>query len=358
MEITLAARLETASERPCAVAASGRGRRGDSCRSRRPAADRAAPGSGSRDGVSRGRRTRRGERHQQQGGHGEVPAARDALAGGRRARARSCRRGRDPASATGDVLMSVADADYRAQVRVQESAVETARSARTEACRQAELAQRDLARNLRLASEKIVSPELLDQLQSRRDVAAASCETARSRIRQARGGARCRAGEPGEDGAARAVRRHRRRRDDRSRRVDHAVASGPPDPAGHRPLRRRRDVRQRADGRGRRRQAYGVGQPVRVTLDAYPGAPSRAASRAWRPTSWTSRNRTGPSRSRRSSTTPASRGRSCRGPPPTSRSSSTLASGVLRIPSYALLEGDRVLVVRDGRLVAQAVKTV
>lgn len=31
--------------------------------------------------------------------------------------------------------------------------------------------------------------------------------------------------------------------------------------------------------------------------------------------------------------------------------------GVLRIPSFAILEGDKVLVLRDGKLVAQPLKT-
>src|SRR6185369_5600900 len=48
---------------------------------------------------------------------------------------------------SGDVLMRIADADYRAQLLVKSSAVDAARSARTEACLQAELATRELARN-------------------------------------------------------------------------------------------------------------------------------------------------------------------------------------------------------------------
>ena len=132
----------------------------------------------------------------------------------------------------GDVLMRIADGDYRAQVDVQQSALDASVSARVETCRTAEQLDRELARNQALSREKLVSVEWLDQLQSRRDAAAAACETARARIGQARAGARRGAGQPREDGAPGALRRRRRRGEDRGRRVDHAVAAGPSDPAG------------------------------------------------------------------------------------------------------------------------------
>jgi HlyD family secretion protein len=88
----------------------------------------------------------------------------------------------------GDVLMRIAEGDYRAQVDLQRSALDAAASARVEACRTAEQLDRELARNQALSREKLVSVEGLDQLQSRRDAAAAACETARARIGQARAG--------------------------------------------------------------------------------------------------------------------------------------------------------------------------
>ena len=57
--------------------------------------------------------------------------------------------------------------------------------ARSEACTNAEQAERDLARYLRLAEEEVVSQELLDQFQSRRDAAAAACDGARARVLEA-----------------------------------------------------------------------------------------------------------------------------------------------------------------------------
>jgi HlyD family secretion protein len=257
---------------------------------------------------------------------------------------------------TGEVLMSVADADYRAQVRVEESAVETARSARTEACRQAELAQRDLARNLRLASENIVSPELLDQLQSRRDVADASCQTARSRIRQAE--------------AALAVARANLEKTVLRAPFDGIVADVTtelgewitPSPPGlpippvivlyddgatyiSAPMDEVDVARVR------------LGQPVRVTLDAYSGRSFSGKVTRVAPyvLDVQEQNRTFEIEAELDDS-----GFARTLLPGTSADVEVILNArerVLRIPSYALLEGNRVLVVRDGRLVAQAVKT-
>jgi HlyD family secretion protein len=78
----------------------------------------------------------------------------------------------------GQVLLRIADADYRARVRLYERAAVSANAARREACLTAEQAERDHARYRRLAEDEIVSQELLDQQESRRDVTAAACEAA------------------------------------------------------------------------------------------------------------------------------------------------------------------------------------
>ncbi len=83
---------------------------------------------------------------------------------------------------SGQVLMRLADADGRAQVAREERGLDTARAAETEACLLAEQAGREYERSLRLATEHIVSKELLEQAGSARDVARASCATARARI--------------------------------------------------------------------------------------------------------------------------------------------------------------------------------
>ena len=257
---------------------------------------------------------------------------------------------------TSDVLMRIADADYRAQVQVEESAVETARSARTEACRQAELAERDLERNRRLASENIVSAELLDQLQSRRDVAAASCQTASSRIRQAEAGlAVARANlektvlRAPFDGIVA----------DLTTELGEWITPSPPglpippvivlydDAATYisAPMDEVDVARVR------------LGQPVRVTLDAYSGRPFSGKVTRVAPyvLDVQEQNRTFEIEAELDD---AGFARTLL--PGTSADVEVILNArdrVLRIPSYALLEGNRVLVVRDGRLTARAVKT-
>lgn len=82
----------------------------------------------------------------------------------------------------GQVLMRLADGDVRAQVTQQERALDTARAAEEERCLAAQQAEREYERCLRLAAEEIVSQELLEQVESARAVGRAACETARARI--------------------------------------------------------------------------------------------------------------------------------------------------------------------------------
>ena len=256
----------------------------------------------------------------------------------------------------GDVLMRVADADLRAQVLLQESALATARSARTEACRQAQLAERDLARNRELESQRIVSAELLDQLQSRRDVAAAGCETARTRIAQAE--------------AALAVARANLEKAvlrapfdgivaDVTTELGEWITPSPPgvpippvivlhdDSANF--ISAPMDEVDVAKVR--------LGQPVRVTLDAYPGRPlpGRITRVAPYVLDVQEQNRTFEIEAELDDAVFA---RTLL--PGTSADVEVILNareGALRIPSYALLEGNRVLVARGGKLAAQPVKT-
>lgn len=86
----------------------------------------------------------------------------------------------------GDVLLRLADREYRAQVTLQERAVTAAEAAEREACLAAQQAVREYERNLRLAEQKIVSQELLDRVESNRDVSRATCEAARARVAESR----------------------------------------------------------------------------------------------------------------------------------------------------------------------------
>jgi HlyD family secretion protein len=256
----------------------------------------------------------------------------------------------------GEILMRVADADYRAQLGLQQAALSTARSARTEACRQAELAERDLSRNRKLASDRIVSAELLDQLQSRRDVAAASCATAGTRIRQAE--------------ASLAVARANLEKTvmrapfagvvaDVTTELGEWITPSPPglpippvivlyDDAStyiSAPMDEVDVARVR------------VGQAVRATLDAYPGRPfgGRVIRVAPYVLDVQEQNRTFEIEAELDDSSFA---RTL--PPGTSADVEVILNArenALRIPSYALFETNRVLVVRGGRLSAQEVKT-
>jgi len=85
----------------------------------------------------------------------------------------------------GQVLLRIASDDYRAQVSLQERAITSAGAVRREACLTAEQAEREYLRYRRLAEEQIVSQELLDRQESKRDVTAAACEAAEASVMEA-----------------------------------------------------------------------------------------------------------------------------------------------------------------------------
>jgi HlyD family secretion protein len=85
----------------------------------------------------------------------------------------------------GQLLMRIADEDYRAQVEVGRRALESARATEREACLSRDQAEREYARYLKLREDEIVSQELLDQLSNRRDTTVAQCEAMRAEVRKA-----------------------------------------------------------------------------------------------------------------------------------------------------------------------------
>lgn len=88
----------------------------------------------------------------------------------------------------GDLLVVLSDGEVRAHVAVQERTLDTARSAAVEACAQSDLAGRDLVRMRQLAADQLVSRQALDQAESRGTTAAAACQTADASVRQAEAG--------------------------------------------------------------------------------------------------------------------------------------------------------------------------
>ena len=256
----------------------------------------------------------------------------------------------------GDVLMRVASADYRAQVAAQEGALAAARAARAEACRAAELAERDLARNRELARERLVSAEVLDQLQTRRDGAAAACEASRARVAQA-------------DAALVAARVNLEKTvlrapfdgivADITTEVGEWITPSPPGlpipPVivllDDQTIYVSAPMDEVDVGRVR------VGQPVRITMDAYPdrSLPGRVTRVAPYVAEEEEQNRTFEIEAEFDDAAFA------RGLAPGSSADVEVIQeardGVLRIPSDALMEGNKVLLVRDGRLVSRAVRT-
>jgi HlyD family secretion protein len=86
----------------------------------------------------------------------------------------------------GDVLVQLADADVRAQLALQERSADAVAAGEREACAQADQASKELARAKALADEKVISAAILDASTSGRDAAKAACEAAGARVRQAR----------------------------------------------------------------------------------------------------------------------------------------------------------------------------
>jgi HlyD family secretion protein len=86
----------------------------------------------------------------------------------------------------GDLLMQLAAGDYRARVALRDRALGAARAGEREACLAAELAGRDHRRYASLDAS-IVTEEQLDRLASARDVALAACEAAGALVEEAPG---------------------------------------------------------------------------------------------------------------------------------------------------------------------------
>lgn len=87
--------------------------------------------------------------------------------------------------AAGDLLLKLDDRVQRAQLELAEKELQAARSRAQEACEAAELAKREWARGQALASEGVVSAQNLDLLAARRDQSRAACVAAQALVEQA-----------------------------------------------------------------------------------------------------------------------------------------------------------------------------
>jgi HlyD family secretion protein len=86
----------------------------------------------------------------------------------------------------GALLLRLDDSVQQAQVRLADEQVKTAESQAHQACLAAELAERELKRGVALSADGITSQQNLDTLQSTRDQTLAACHAARAAADQAR----------------------------------------------------------------------------------------------------------------------------------------------------------------------------
>jgi HlyD family secretion protein len=256
----------------------------------------------------------------------------------------------------GQVLMRLADGDYAAEVALRERALAAAAATRREVCLAATQAEREYQRYQRLQRDEIVSQEHLDQLESQRDVAVAACEAAQARLAEA-------------EAALGLARVHLAKTVLRapfagvvaevSTEVGEWITPSPPG-VPLPPVIELIDTSEiyvsapldEVDVARIR-----VGQPVRITLDAYPGRefPGRLTRIAPYVLDVEQHSRTVVVEVAFDDAAFAASLL-----PGTSADVEVILDAkdnVLRIPSYALIEGNRVLVVDSGTLASRRVET-
>jgi HlyD family secretion protein len=258
--------------------------------------------------------------------------------------------------AKGQVLLRIANEDYEAKTALQARALDAARAAKREACLAAEQAKRDHERYQRLATDEIVSQETLDQLENRRDVASAACEAAEARVLEASSALDVAKVELGKatlrapfDGVVAEV----------STEVGEWVTPSPPavrvppvlELIASSSIYISAPLDEVDLGRVK------VGLPARVTMDAYPGRelPGRVTRVAPYVLDMEEHSRTFEIEVELEDGAFAATLL-----PGTSADVEVILAAepdALRIPTYALIEGARVLVVQDDRLVAREVET-
>ena len=256
----------------------------------------------------------------------------------------------------GQVLMRIASDDYRARVTLQELSLKASRAGQREACLRADQAERDYQRYLRLSNDQIVSEEILDQLENEREVGIAVCEVAEAKVLEAKAGLRLAQVELDKtilrapfDGIVAEL----------SAEVGEWVTPSPPampvPPVVE--LIQQTAIYVSAPLDEVDLSRVGVGQPVRITLDAY--ADREFSGRVTRVAPYVldleEHSRTVEIEVEFDDAEFAAKLL-----PGTSADVEVILASeedVLRIPSYALIEGSRVLVIHEGELVPREVET-
>jgi HlyD family secretion protein len=255
----------------------------------------------------------------------------------------------------GAPLLRLADEDHRARVELEQRSLEAARASARQACREAEHAELELERLQRLVKDQVVSQDQVDRARSERDVTAAACEAAHARIAQAEAALR-----QAQVQLAKTVIRApfagvvAEVRTEVGEWITPSPTGVPVPPVIELFAPEETYVSAPLDevhlGEVR------VGLPVRITMDAYPDSEMRGRVERIAPyvVDVQDQNRT-------FDVEVAFDGKAMEGaiPPGTSADVEVILDvreDVLRVPSYAIIRGERVLVVRDGVLEAVEVE--
>ncbi len=256
----------------------------------------------------------------------------------------------------GQLLMRLWNDDQQAEQALAQAQLETSRRRVAEACTLAELAQREFKRQEQLFQQGFISEGGLDNLRSQADARVAACATARSDVAQAQ--------------ARIKLVSTARQRTVLVAPFDGTVAkivgevgeySTPSPPGVAMPpaidLIDERCLYVAAPMDEVDAPKIGVGQPVRITLDALPGRSFAGKVRRVAPYVSAVEKQARTVQIEVDFDDPQSAGRLLVGYSADVEVILDLRHEVLRIPSSALRQGGRVLLLQDGRLVDREVKT-
>ena len=256
----------------------------------------------------------------------------------------------------GQLLMRLWNDDQQADKALAQAQMDTARKRVTEACTLADLARRELQRDEQLHQQGFISEGALDNVRTQADARIAACATARSDVGAAQ--ARVKVAETAGqrsvlvapfDGTVAEI-------------VGEVGEDSTPSPPGvamppaidliddsclyvNAPM-------DEVDA-----PKIQVGQPVRITLDALPGRSFAGKVRRVAPYVTAVEKQARTVEIEVDFVDPQAAGRLLVGYSADVEVILDVRDNVLRVPSSALLRGDRVLLLQDGRLVERPVKT-
>ena len=256
----------------------------------------------------------------------------------------------------GQLLMRLWSDDQQADKALAQAQMDTARKRVAEACTVADLARRDLQRDEQLYKQGFISEGALDTVRTQADARIAACATARSDVGAAQ--ARVKVAEtagqrtvllaPFDGTVAKIVGE-----------VGEYSTPSPPGVAMPPAIDLIDDSCLYVNAPMDEVDApkIKVGQPVRITLDALPGRSFAGKVRRVAPYVTAVEKQARTVEIEVDFVDPQSAGRLLVGYSADVEVILDVRDNVLRVPSSALLHGDRVLLLQDGRLVERPVKT-